>query len=176
MKVINRKVRIIISAALTLAVMATIFIFSSQTGSVSSGASNGFGKWFLGIFGIAVPPGQSASDVVLFAGLRIRNLAHIFLFFCLGFSSYLLSASLWGIRLEAAPSKIALSALCAFAFSLLYACSDEFHQSFIPGRSATLRDVLIDCIGICLAQVACAAVQTVQYFISRRRAQQFKKG
>lgn len=32
--------------------------------------------------------------------------------------------------------------------SLLYAVSDEFHQSFVPGRSAAVRDVLIDGIGI----------------------------
>ena len=32
--------------------------------------------------------------------------------------------------------------------SFLYAVSDEFHQSFVPGRSASIRDVLIDTIGI----------------------------
>jgi len=32
--------------------------------------------------------------------------------------------------------------------SLFYAVSDEFHQSFVPGRSASIRDVLIDAIGI----------------------------
>jgi VanZ family protein len=32
--------------------------------------------------------------------------------------------------------------------SFLYAISDEFHQSFVPGRIACAQDVLIDCIGI----------------------------
>lgn len=32
--------------------------------------------------------------------------------------------------------------------SFFYAVSDEFHQSFVPGRSASVRDVLIDSIGI----------------------------
>lgn len=31
--------------------------------------------------------------------------------------------------------------------SLLYGASDEFHQSFIYGRTATLRDVIIDTTG-----------------------------
>ena len=35
-----------------------------------------------------------------------------------------------------------------FTLSFLYAVSDEFHQSFVPGRSASIRDVLIDTIGI----------------------------
>lgn len=34
------------------------------------------------------------------------------------------------------------------SISFLYAVSDEFHQSFVPGRSAAVRDVLIDSIGI----------------------------
>ena len=32
--------------------------------------------------------------------------------------------------------------------SFFYAVSDEFHQSFVPGRSAAIRDVIIDTIGI----------------------------
>lgn len=33
------------------------------------------------------------------------------------------------------------------ALTFLYAVSDEWHQSFIPRREATLRDVLIDAAG-----------------------------
>lgn len=36
----------------------------------------------------------------------------------------------------------------AFALGVLYACSDEFHQRFVPGRSGSLRDVGIDSLGI----------------------------
>lgn len=39
--------------------------------------------------------------------------------------------------------------LLAGLLCLLFAVSDEFHQSFVPGRSAELRDVLIDSAGIC---------------------------
>lgn len=35
----------------------------------------------------------------------------------------------------------------AVIVALLYGISDEFHQSFIYGRTATLRDVLIDTTG-----------------------------
>ncbi len=40
--------------------------------------------------------------------------------------------------------------IMSFVFALLYALSDEYHQSFILGRQATLRDVLIDSLGIIL--------------------------
>jgi VanZ family protein len=32
--------------------------------------------------------------------------------------------------------------------SILYAASDEFHQTFVPTRSGTVHDVLIDSIGV----------------------------
>lgn len=35
-------------------------------------------------------------------------------------------------------------------FSVLYGISDEFHQSFIPGRSSSFFDVLADCAGATL--------------------------
>lgn len=43
----------------------------------------------------------------------------------------------------------------SFVFCILYACSDEYHQSFVPGRTPMVRDVGIDIIGMsisCLLQ------------------------
>ncbi len=39
---------------------------------------------------------------------------------------------------------LALAAAAAF----LYACSDEFHQRYVPGRMGSFRDVAIDSAGI----------------------------
>jgi VanZ family protein len=44
-------------------------------------------------------------------------------------------------------------ALCAVAIAAAYACTDEFHQIFVPGRTASPWDVLIDTCGAALAQV-----------------------
>lgn len=35
----------------------------------------------------------------------------------------------------------------ALIFTILYAVSDEFHQSLVPGREPRVRDVLFDTIG-----------------------------
>lgn len=43
-----------------------------------------------------------------------------------------------------APRRLAVGGL----FCALYAASDEFHQSFVPGRSGSGVDVAIDMIGI----------------------------
>ena len=48
--------------------------------------------------------------------------------------------------------------------AILYGASDEWHQSFVPGREGTLRDILIDAIGIFLA-----------YYAVRQRPQWFRK-
>jgi VanZ family protein len=40
-----------------------------------------------------------------------------------------------------------LRGLAAIALATLYGVTDEFHQLFVPGRSADRYDVLADCIG-----------------------------
>ena len=37
--------------------------------------------------------------------------------------------------------------IMSITLSFLYACTDEIHQIFVPGRSAQFRDVLIDTLG-----------------------------
>lgn len=41
-------------------------------------------------------------------------------------------------------------ALAAWAFSVLYGMSDEFHQSFVPNRDANWLDVCFDSLGAAL--------------------------
>ncbi|HOD36792.1 MAG TPA: VanZ family protein [Syntrophales bacterium] len=41
--------------------------------------------------------------------------------------------------------------LLALVAGTAYAASDEFHQSFVPGRTASLYDVLFDTLGVLLA-------------------------
>ncbi|MCX6031937.1 MAG: VanZ family protein [Chloroflexi bacterium] len=42
-------------------------------------------------------------------------------------------------------------ALWAFAIAVLYGLSDEFHQSFVPGRTATVFDAATDAVAAGLA-------------------------
>ena len=42
-----------------------------------------------------------------------------------------------------------------FLVAASFAASDEFHQSFVPTRTATVHDVFIDCVGVAVAIVIC---------------------
>jgi VanZ family protein len=46
--------------------------------------------------------------------------------------------------------------LAAIAIVACYASLDEFHQSFVPGRTPAVADVLLDTIGGICAQIAVA--------------------
>ncbi|MBI2912042.1 MAG: VanZ family protein [Chloroflexi bacterium] len=48
----------------------------------------------------------------------------------------------------------------ALALALLYAVSDEFHQSFVPNRTASVWDVVIDGCGVLVTVRVAARFQT----------------
>jgi VanZ family protein len=45
--------------------------------------------------------------------------------------------------------------LPAIALGVLYAVSDEVHQTFVPGRQGSARDVLIDAVGVVAGVALC---------------------
>ncbi len=65
-------------------------------------------------------------------------------------TGYALLAAAWSWGLDQGMGSRRKILLLSIAFSWLYACSDEFHQIFVPGRKALLSDVGIDTIGAAL--------------------------
>jgi VanZ family protein len=63
-------------------------------------------------------------------------------------TAYAVLTALWTWALSGWVRRPLLWA-CAIAF--LYACSDEFHQTFVETRHGSPRDVLIDSVGIAVA-------------------------
>ena len=62
-------------------------------------------------------------------------------------SAHFFSYALLAILFRHALTGRAGSARTALILTVLYAISDEFHQSFVPGRSPRATDVLIDLAG-----------------------------
>jgi len=69
------------------------------------------------------------------------KIAHFIIYGCLAFSALLAFPS--GFR----QSRYTVVAGLVFVFCLLYGASDEFHQSFIPGRYPSAADLIADGLG-----------------------------
>jgi VanZ family protein len=70
----------------------------------------------------------------------LRKLGHV--------TGYALLTALWWWALRGVTARPLLIAVC---IALAYACTDEFHQTFVSGRTGTPVDVGIDAIGMTIA-------------------------
>jgi VanZ family protein len=123
---------------LVIAWMAIIFIFSSQPGDTSEETS----QFVIYIFNLL---GLDLNSVFgSLASFAVRKGAHFTEYF-------ILYMFLYNALKESFSFKKAL--LFSLLGVFLYASSDEFHQSFVPGRGPAFRDVLIDTSGGLLALV-----------------------
>jgi len=64
------------------------------------------------------------------------------------------------------------AAAAAVAFAAVYGITDEFHQWFVPGRTADVNDWMADCTG---AAIAVAVVLIVARFARERRNHRFHR-
>ncbi|MET3683059.1 VanZ family protein [Alkalibacillus flavidus] len=115
--------------------MAFIFYFSHQPGTESSDLSGSVMQWILAI----LPFGLEESEAFHFL---VRKGAHVFVYFVLA----ILVMNAVRFHTEKMLTRIGIGLL----LSLLYAASDEYHQTFIEGRAGQVSDVFIDSIGIML--------------------------
>jgi VanZ family protein len=95
--------------------------------------------WMGVIFALSGTP-SFASPFAPVYNFILRKLAHLTVYAVL---TVLLFRAL---RLHAARPTHAW--LLAMLVAAVYACSDEWHQTFVPGRGGTVRDVVIDSMGI----------------------------
>ncbi|SDX95068.1 MULTISPECIES: VanZ family protein [Salimicrobium] len=113
-----------ISGVLAILWMACIFYLSHQAGEESSQLSSIVAALFS-----AIPAAEETLHYI------VRKGAHVFAYF-------LLTLFLYGAFRRWYK---------ASAVAVLYAATDEFHQTFIPGRSGQISDVAIDSIGVVTA-------------------------
>lgn len=89
---------------------------------------------------------HASIETITLIHLIIRKCAHLTEYFI--FSILILRA----IRGESREWKLRL-AVITVAIATAYACTDELHQLFVPGRGASVYDVLLDAAGATLAQL-----------------------
>lgn len=105
----------------------TIFMFSSIPGKEVDNSYN--------ILRATVATISSVSSQVSFSFPKIDwlKVGHGIGYFCLGFTV------LYALTIRSRRAPFTALIICSF-----YAITDEFHQAFIPGRSAEGRDFLLD--------------------------------
>ena len=94
--------------------------------------------WMIFIFIMSQTNGNDSSNQSNFFVEIIRKTAHMSEYALLLFFIY------YGFKKTITHQ---YTLLLSLLITFLYACSDEFHQLFIPGRSGQFVDVLIDTAG-----------------------------
>lgn len=121
--------------------MALIFSFSNQKDVDSSKISDSFiDRTVVKIYKILNEniTKEKENEIIEKYTYPIRKFAHYTLYFILGILSFLV------VKDYSINKKLIIYSLL---ICFLYACSDEFHQLFIIGRSARVLDVIIDTFG-----------------------------
>lgn len=128
----------IISVLLVILFMMLIFSLSGQTADKSSELSGGLTYKAFSIFypHFSEMSREEQKKVIESFSFPVRKLAHFTLYAVLGMLSFIALVTY----------NLPLWAKCVMsqAVSSVYAVTDEFHQTFIDGRSGEIRDVLID--------------------------------
>ncbi len=144
---------ILLSLLLVLAVMAMIFVFSSQNAEASHQSSNGIVQWLIGRlfrdYSSMTPTRQH--EIREAVSFLVRKTAHFIEYALLGFSLFLhITAIMTRCRVPG-PKRLSLG------IGTLYAATDELHQIFVCGRAGAVADVILDAIGV-LAGIYCLAL------------------
>ena len=151
----KRKIALAVFWLIPLSLMALIFFFSSQTAEESTEVSQRLGGFLIRSYNAvmrllnlptATEKNAESIDFVL------RKCAHFVIYLLLGGS--LTNA----LRFSRVNPKVALRG--AFLWCVAYSVSDEIHQWFISGRSAQVRDILIDSFGAFTGALTVALLQS----------------
>ena len=141
----------IVCRILAPVMMVVIFYFSSRPGPQSDVDSMAIGR----IISEVIVPDFNKMDVqaqtqyVTGINHAVRKTAH--------FTEYAILAVLLAGALYGDDRKKSRVFLEAVLIAALYAASDEFHQTFVPGRAGKIGDVMLDSAGaLCGSALATA--------------------
>lgn len=151
----DRKTRLIVryvSLFIVIVICIVIFILSNQNGTESSSLSEKT------LETIVDETKKNDADFMINWGVWIRKIAHVLEYFVLGIFLDIFFLSF--------DKNVYISSGIAALSGIIYAASDEIHQSFVPGRVGTIKDVLIDSSGVL---IACFAVTIIYIVIKNNK-------
>lgn len=130
-------------------VAAEIFVFSAQPSQISQSLSMSVTR---DVVKLTSETSAAEASGLQFVSLHktIRKAAHFTLYTLLGLSLFGLFTA-YDVKFSKKLSDTLLA--CLF-----YASSDELHQLFVPGRSASISDVCLDFSGAVFGVILCSLV------------------
>ena len=154
----------IILIILLLCTFFVIFGFSSQDGERSGGISQRITKVILEKSNrYNNLPEKQQNEISHRTEKIIRKMAHFSIYTVVGL---LLMALLCTYHL-----KNSWRVIMTIVIGILYAASDEFHQSFSPGRTPKVTDVYIDTLGVMLGILLVLFIRESYYKYITKKSQ-----
>lgn len=150
----------IIFPILTLAWMILIFSMSAESGQESSGLSELVCRWIGKVFvkGFDKLPFMEQTAFIESISFLVRKAAHM--------TEYAVLMTLLTLSFASYGKREPGACLISLAVCFVYACTDEFHQTFVGGRAGQFRDVLIDTAG---AGIAFLLILLIRHIRGRMR-------
>lgn len=130
--------------------MIMIFVFSGQDAPKSSQVSGVFSALARKILMFVLPECSLRDRLDANMDFLVRKAAHVTIYILLAFFATM-SIYFWGVKKRTAI-------ISAFVMCVVFASADEFHQSFVSGRGASWKDVVIDSCGVAVGTLIPAAV------------------
>lgn len=152
------------ASVLLVLLYCLIFGFSAQDGGESSSLSGTISEKCVECANAVFRAGWDAAQKAEMAQSfehPLRKIAHFSEYACMGILVYIL----WSQWMKRGWRLYLLTVLWVF-FS---AAGDEFHQFFVPGRSASFLDVLIDTCGGAFGMLFCIGAGALLRRLGRRR-------
>ena len=140
--------------------MAFIFYMSAKNAEASSSLSGGITERLGDVFEVIRndTPVERESFMSAFETI-IRKLAHMAEY------GVLFGLVLLAVKKVSYASKRAYFYILSLVICFLYACTDEFHQLFVPGRDGNVVDVLIDMSGALTCMIGGLAIKNSKWRI-----------
>ena len=148
------------------AIMGAIFWFSSKTADISQESSLSISLVILNVFEqLKSIPISEPERLELLAVIDhfVRKSAHFTEYACLS-AAIAFHFTVW-------KKNISYRTFIPIIITGLYAATDEFHQTFVPGRSGQVSDVLLGTAG---AAAGALAFYILNLLFTRRRQRKIK--
>ncbi len=154
---IKNKRKLLLYLLIVPAYLIVIYLFSHQTGYTSNEISEGMIRRVVGKL-FSLTGNELTGSVLDSLNLIFRKLLH--------FTEYMILAMLFYSMLKCVSLSINRRLTFSILPAVLYSASDEFHQLFVPNRTAKFTDILIDSSGVIVGAL-------LMYYAEKRKVNKY---